>query len=140
MPRSSSSLAAFSISGMSFLEPMTTPTRGASTSMPSNSASTWVIVSGAEGCCSLMRSRSSGSHTLDGAAGDVASQLLPLEGDHVGGSIRGLPGGAGVLAERGDVEHPSPRGHDLAVAKRGARVRDLDLGGDVLEASDRVPL
>ena len=54
--------AAFSIAGMSLLEPMTMPTRGASTSMPSNSASTAVSVRLGVLGCSLMR-------------GDVPAQL-----------------------------------------------------------------
>ena len=46
IPRSVSSFAAFSIAGMSDLEPMTMPTRGASTSRPSSSVSSSVSVSG----------------------------------------------------------------------------------------------
>src|ERR1700716_2276240 len=113
MPRSSSSFAAFSISGMSLLDPMTMPTRGASTSMPSSSDSTSVIVSGAGGSRSLIGCAGSRSHSLHGAPGDVASQLLSLESNHVGRSIRGVPGGGGILAEAGDVEHAAAGGHDL---------------------------
>src|SRR5436305_12223238 len=145
MPRSSSSFAAFSISGMSLLEPMTMPTRGVSTSSPSKSGSTWVSVSGAEGWPSVIPVASPPPLALalaheHGAARDVSSQLLPLESDHVGGSIRGVPGGGGVLAEGRDVEHAAAGGHDLAALAGGSRVRHLDVGSHPVETRDHVAL
>src|SRR3954453_1906014 len=88
---SSSTLPAFSISSMSDLEPMMMPTRGASTSSSANAASVAAATS-----------------VLGGAGsdiGDVPAKLSTVELDHVGGSIRSLPGGSGVVAQCGDVEH-----------------------------------
>ena len=57
---------------------------------------------------------SSASATVSGASVGRASallahaamsraQLAPVEGDHVGGSIRGRAGGGAIVAERGDA-------------------------------------
>src|SRR3954451_21185721 len=123
---------------MSLLEPMTIPTRGASTSTPSNSDSNSVRVSGGAGC-SVMAARS--CHAFHGAEGDVASQLAPVETDHLGRSIRGIPGGTGPFAERRDVEHPAARGDDRAVsAPRRAGMGDLDPLRHLVESLDDIPV
>ena len=54
---------------------------------------------------------------------DVPTQLAPVEVDHVGGSIRGVPGGTDVRAEGGDVEDPAAGRDDLAARLGGARVQ-----------------
>src|SRR2546430_3214535 len=123
---------------MSLLEPITMPTRGASTSIPSISTATSVRVSGVLWPRSLIARAPSPSHALHGALGDVAPHLLALERDHVGASIRGVPGGARVRPERGHVEDPPARGDEVSVAQGGARVGDLDPGRYRLEARDHV--
>ena len=102
-------LRRLSIAAMSDLEPMMMPTRGASTSMPSNSASAAVSWRARR---SLIR--------------DVPAQLAAVEVDQVGGSIRGGPGGVHAVAERGHIEDAPAGRDDLAVALGGARVDDLD--------------
>src|SRR4051794_21719204 len=107
---------------MSDLEPMMMPTRGASTSSSANSASAWTWVLGGAGS----------------DIGDVPAQLATVELDHVRGSIRGAPGGTGVVPERGDIEDASARRDDLAVALGRARVDDLHVGGHGVEPADHV--
>src|SRR3954452_12515837 len=107
---------------MSDFEPMMMPTRGASTSSSANSASAWTWVAGG-----------AGSDT-----GDVPPQLSTIELDHVGGSIRRLAGGSGVVAERGDIEHAATGGDQLAVARGGAGVADLHRRRDAVQAADDV--
>src|SRR3954462_11663112 len=102
---------------MSDLEPMMMPTRGASTSSPANSASAWTWVLGGAGS----------------DIGDVPAELATVELDHVRGSIRGAPGGTGVVPERGDIGAPPPRRHHLAVALGRAGVEDLHVGGHGVE-------
>ena len=85
MPRSSSSAPAFSITGMSLFEPMTMPTRGASTSSSSNSASTTVSV----------LARRLASLSLDPvhrARGYVVSHLFAIEFDPLGGGVGAIAG------------------------------------------------
>ena len=92
MPRSSSSLAAFSIAGMSLLEPMTIPTRGASTSRPSNSSSTSARVSGAPAGC---------SHHARAPRSSAMSWRICLPSKSITGrSIRGLAGVGRAGAQR----------------------------------------
>src|SRR5881227_2499074 len=118
---------------MSLLEPMTMPTRGASTSVSVSPPARSLIPRS-----SLPLAH--GGHALHRAPGDVAPQLLALERDHVGGSIRGIPGGARVVAERGHVEDAPAGGDDVSVAQGGARVGDLDPRRDRVEARDHVAL
>ena len=106
----SSTFAAFSIAAMSDFEPMMMPTRGASTVelLELGLGS----VSDASPVCASARLMSA----LHGPQRDVAAQLTALEGDQVGGSIGGVAGGAGVVAERRDVQHAAAGGDDRAVA------------------------
>ena len=55
------------------------------------------------------------------SCGDVPPQLHAVELDHVGGSIRGRPGGGPSVAQRGHAEHAPAGGDDPPVALRGAR-------------------
>ena len=131
MPRSSSSFAAGSIAGMSLLEPMTMPTRGASTSMPSNSASTAVSVW--RSCAGLL------AHAPAACSAMSRAQLAPVELDHVGGSIRGVPGGTASAPERGDVEDAAAGGHDRRRRpRRCPRAITSTSGGHAVEAADDV--
>src|SRR3954468_12881883 len=139
----SSSRAAFCIFSMSDFEPMTMPTRGPATgtsaSAGSTAVSTWGSVIG-----DRRRShrgppwRSLGASLRASSCGDVPPVGLAVERDHVGGSIRGGPGGRHVVAERRHVEHAPAGGDHRAVALGGAGVRDLGLGRDAVEAADRV--
>ena len=71
--------------------------------------------------CSLIRA-------LHGPQRDVATQLPTLEGDQVGGSIRGVPGGAGVRRPSAVTLSTRPPAVTIAPsAPRRAGVRDLDV-------------
>ena len=133
MPRSSSSFAAFSIASMSLFEPITMPTRGASTSMSSSCACTSAscIGSGASDSPGVSRSligqpRSSSERFSRRARGDVAPELHAVEGDHLGRSIRRAAGGAGSAPSAVTFSTRPPAVTTPAVGARGAGVRHLD--------------
>src|SRR5215211_5410354 len=131
MPRSLSSLAAFSMAGMSDLEPMTMPTRGESTSSSSSSVSTSVSVVGSliEAPHDARNPRLVGRGRLPGSScGDVSAVGLAGEGDLAGGSICGGAGGFAVGTERGHVQDATTGGQDGAVALGRAGVGDLCAG------------
>ena len=124
MPRSSSTLPAFSMTSMSDFEPMMIPTRGASASSPASSVLGLRLRIGSStavpGIAVPRSSWSSGvsdghARALHGPQRDVASQLPALEGDPVGGSIGGVAGVGRRRAERRDVEHAPAGGHEVAV-------------------------
>src|SRR5581483_7021148 len=128
--------SADSIAAMSLFEPMTIPTRGASTSMPANSSSGSVTVSSVcsgwlsaapplnpDVPCSLISFPTWSGHRIQG---DVASNLLAVKLNHVRGSICCPAGVGGIDSQPGHGQDPSPSGRELAGGERsGARMGDL---------------
>src|SRR5690242_13551875 len=116
MSRASSSLAAFSMAGMSDCEPIRIPTRALIR------ASSWSWWRGSEPPGEFPPEHASAQRE---SCGDVPAHCLAVEVDHVRGSIRGAAGGPDVLAEGCHVQHAPAGGDDRAVALGRARVRDL---------------
>src|ERR671929_2203476 len=124
---------------------MMIPTRGASTSISSNAASTSGIGSrvavsvSVSVCGSRLRPGSAVSipprvlsvdlvrYALDRAPRDVLTHLHPVEADLARRLVGTAPRGLRIRAEPGDPEHPASGGHDPAVGiASGPRVGDLD--------------
>src|SRR5918996_4158487 len=156
MPASCRASPAGCIFGLSLAEPMMIPTSGASTSISSNASSTAGIVAVAGPSLSAnpdSGAPSSGSYisislpslafrgeALNRARRDVGAHLHSVEADPAGSIVRLLAGIRRGGAETGDVQHPAPRGHDLAVAPGGARVQHLGDRGRIIEPGDHVLL
>src|SRR4051794_11605180 len=157
MPASSRALPAGCIFGLSFFEPMMIPTCGSSTSISSNASSTagivaaWVGSAGAVGSgepvgwgsseISLISflSRLAGD-PLDGAGGDVGTDLHSIEGDPAGGIVCAIARLRRARAEAGHIQYP-PTGRDyLAVARDGAGVGHLGDRRRLGQAVDHVAL
>src|SRR3954451_1623104 len=102
---------------------MMIPTRGASTSISSNAASTSGIgsrVAGTLVSVSVLGSRCistsllSGLDGVHGACRDVGTHLLAVEVDHVGRLVGPVARLGRRRAQRGRVQHPAAGGDDLA--------------------------
>src|SRR4051794_36863593 len=117
IPRSFSSLAAFSMTSRSDSDPITMPTSTPS-SPPNSVASTSVCVSG---CVKLL--------PLHRAQRDVLSHLLSVELDLLRRGVRAASRVLGRLAEPGHVQHTAPRGDDVVALQRSACVEDFDVEG-----------
>src|SRR3954451_14304934 len=129
MPRSFSSLAAFSMTSRSDSDPITMPTRTPS-SPPNSVASTSVCVSGCVTLCPLHR-----------AQRDVRSHLLSVELNLLGGRVGAPPCVGRRLAEARDVQDAPAGGDDVVALERRAGVEHLGLERvDRTQALDHVAL
>src|SRR4051794_28245450 len=131
MPRSSSSLAAASITSRSDSEPMRIPTWGP---LASSSAHRCLTSGAGEGRSGMYVLR-----VLRGEA-DVAAMMRPRDPDRVDAEIGAPAGGMEVGPDRGHVEDAAAGGLDVVAVRGGAGVEDgdaLDLLR-VVDSCDRV--
>src|SRR6476661_2782068 len=114
MPRSASSVPAFSIVARSDSDPITIPTSGASSPEANSDASTSVCVSGCVTLCLLHR-----------AQRDVRSHLLAVELHLLGRGVCTPAGLCNCLPKSRHVQDAAARGHQLVAAHLRPGVQHL---------------